>query len=236
MRISARIITSCEVNMIKAVIFDMFETLITHYDSPLYFCVHIARELGVPHAVFNETWKSAETERMTGKLTLEELLKTVLEANNAYSEERLHEITRKRLEAKEEVFRHIHKDIVPMLEELKRRGVLIGLVSNCYSEEVELIKSSVLYPYFDKACLSYEEGCLKPDRRIFERCLSSLGVSGDECIYIGDGGSSELEAASSLSMKAFQAVWYLEKHGYVPTPRNKKFEVLHSPADILGYI
>ena len=30
--------------MIKAVIFDMYETLITHYDSPLYFSMHMAAD------------------------------------------------------------------------------------------------------------------------------------------------------------------------------------------------
>ncbi len=33
--------------MIKAVIFDMFETLVTHYESPLYFAEHMAADMGI---------------------------------------------------------------------------------------------------------------------------------------------------------------------------------------------
>ncbi len=40
--------------MIKAVIFDMYETLVTHFDSPLYFGVQIAQDLGIPENIFQE--------------------------------------------------------------------------------------------------------------------------------------------------------------------------------------
>ena len=34
--------------MIRAVIFDMFETLITHFESPLYFSAQMAAEMYLP--------------------------------------------------------------------------------------------------------------------------------------------------------------------------------------------
>ncbi len=34
--------------MTQAVIFDMFETLITHYQSPLYFGAQMAMDAGIP--------------------------------------------------------------------------------------------------------------------------------------------------------------------------------------------
>lgn len=33
---------------------------------------------------------------------------------------------------------------------------------------------------------------------IFERCIEKLGVKADECLYVGDGGSYELEAAADI--------------------------------------
>ena len=36
--------------------------------------------------------------------------------------------------------------------------------------------------------------------------MDKLSVSPDECIYVGDGGSLELETASQIGMKALQAV------------------------------
>ena len=38
--------------MIRAVIFDMFETLITHYNSPLYFGKQMAEDAGIPENRF----------------------------------------------------------------------------------------------------------------------------------------------------------------------------------------
>lgn len=92
-----------------------------------------------------------------------------------------------------------------MLEELKEKGILIGLISNCYSEESEVIRKSVLFPYFDAAFLSCEQGVKKPDEEIFYRCMRNLAVKAEECLYVGDGGSQELEAAGRLGMKAVQA-------------------------------
>ena len=34
--------------MIKAVIFDMYETLITHYETPLYFTTQMAADADIP--------------------------------------------------------------------------------------------------------------------------------------------------------------------------------------------
>lgn len=222
--------------MIKAVIFDMFETLITHYDSPLYFGVQIAKDSGIDNDVFHKTWKSAERERMTGSLTLEAILERILRENEIYSDELLSKLCQRRVNAKEELFLHLNDEIIPTLEELRSRGILLGLVSNCYSEEVRPIKESVLFELFDAVCLSWEEGCLKPDPIIFDRCLERLGVKPCECLYIGDGGSDELEAAQKIGMKAFQAAWYLDSHGGVPTGYKEDFIKLHSPGEILKII
>ena len=59
--------------------------------------------------------------------------------------------------------------------------------------------------------------------------MSDLGVSPEECIYIEDGGSQELEAARDLGMNAMQAVWYTEN-------RKKDFNQLEKPLDVLKWI
>lgn len=39
-----------------------------------------------------------------------------------------------------------------MLSQLKSSGIRVGLISNCFSEEAEVIRESVLFPYFDEVC------------------------------------------------------------------------------------
>ena len=222
--------------MIKAVIFDMFETLITHYQSPLYFGTQMAQDSGISNDKFQALWAPTESDRPIGNLTLEEVLEKILKENQCYSAELLNKLVKKRISAKEECFNHLNPQIIPMLKEIKSQGLKIGLISNCFSEEAPVIKSSILYPYFDKAYLSYEQGIQKPDREIFTRCMKGLGVEAEECIYVGDGGSFELEAASELLMKPIQAVWYL-KHEYTPVSRlNSDFTQAESPLDIIRYI
>lgn len=194
--------------MIKAVIFDMYETLITQFESPFYYGTQIAEDIGIPEEVFLPDWRATDYDRGTGKKTLEEVFEDLLKEHNIYTEELYHKIVNKRIAIQADCFQHLHEEILPMLSGLKEKGIKIGLISNCFSEEAKLIHESKLYPFFDVACLSYEEGIMKPEKEIFHRCINRLGVKSEECLYVGDGGSLELETASSLGMHAVQAVWY----------------------------
>ncbi len=222
--------------MIRAVIFDMYETLVTHYESPLYFSEQIAEDAGIPVEDFRSIWCPTEDARSTGKITLDRALEIVLRENGRYSKKLLDQIMKKRIRIKQELFRRMHPEIIPMLSRLKEKGVLIGLISNCFSEEAKVIRESILFSYFDAVCLSYEQGVQKPDREIFDRCIELLSVSADECLYVGDGGSRELEAARELGMKAVQAVWYLKEHIPFQSPRNLEFIQAEAPLDIINFI
>jgi haloacid dehalogenase superfamily, subfamily IA, variant 1 with third motif having Dx(3-4)D or Dx(3-4)E len=222
--------------MIRAVIFDMFETLITHYKSPLYFGAQMAEDAGIPEDKFQALWRPTEYERTIGKLTFEGTIEMILRKNNCYSEKIVQNIVEKRIAAKEECFRHLHTEIIPMFSSLKKEGVLIGLISNCFSEEAVVIRESELFPYFDAVYLSYEQGIQKPDKEIFQRCMDSLSVKEEECIYVGDGGSYELETARKLGMNAVQAAWYLQDGTMQPTQRMHDFLQIDKPLDLLKLV
>lgn len=222
--------------MTKAVIFDMYETLITHYNCPLYFSTEMAADAGIPVEKFQPLWRSTEYERTVGKMSFEDVITRILEENNCYSEVVLKKIADKRTAIKEECFKHLHDEIIPMLEALKEKGIKIGLISNCFSEEAVVIRRSVLFSYFDAVCLSYEQGVQKPDKEIYLRCMDKLSVASQECVYVGDGGSFELETAKELGMKAVQAVWYLKEGTFQPKGRMKGFEQAERPLDVLKYV
>lgn len=82
-----------------------------------------------------------------------------------------------------------------MLSRLKKKGLLVGLISN-----------------------------------------NELLVKAEECIYVGDGGSNELEAARKLGMKAVQAAWYLQEGTTQPSRRKQGFLQLEKPLDVLKFI
>jgi putative hydrolase of the HAD superfamily len=54
----------------------------------------------------------------------------------------------------------------------------------------------------DEAILSCSVGMKKSDPRIYELACQRLQVSPDRCLYVGDGGSSELTGATEMGMHA----------------------------------
>lgn len=193
---------------IHAVIFDMYETLVTQFSSPLYYGTQIVQDLGIAPEGFLPDWRRTEADRATGKLTFEDVIEMLMHRHGIWSAEKYRKVVEKRIAIQADCFDHLHPNILPMLSGLKAQGIKIGLVTNCFSEEAKLIRESSLFPYFDAPCLSYELGVRKPDPGIFHKCLEQLGIPAGHCLYVGDGGSQELETAGSLGMQAAQATWY----------------------------
>ncbi|MBO4495202.1 MAG: HAD family hydrolase [Clostridiales bacterium] len=222
--------------MVKAVIFDMFETLVTHYRTGFYFGENIAKDMGLTNEKFREIWDTTDDDRTIGKLTFEDTMINIMNANGIFSEEKLKTIVEKRVSCKRKVFADPDKGVLEMLEALKAAGVKIALISNCFSEEVGVIKASTLFPYFDVAMLSYEQGVKKPDLEIYRRAMQALGVDASECLYVGDGGSHELDAAFEVGMKPLQAKWFLKENNRSNPKVYDLFEGLEKPQDLLSYI
>lgn len=84
---------------------------------------------------------------------------------------------------------------INVLARLKKMGKKIGLCSNAESVEVQAWDRGPMAPFFDCALFSCFEGCAKPDREIYDRVLGKLGLKAGECLFVGDGGSRELEGA-----------------------------------------
>lgn len=219
--------------MIKAVIFDMYETLITHYTTDLYFSEDMAKDAQVDYQDFYRIWKGTDADRTLGKMTFREVIRKILVENNAWNQEKFDLIIKKRTQTKEKLFEKLHPEIIPMLEGLKEKGLKIALISNCFDEEASVIRKSILAPYFDVVCLSCELGMRKPEKAIFCKCLEELKLLPQECVYCGDGGSSELEAASALGMKCFQACWYFSPRTEGILSRNDNFIQLENPMELL---
>jgi putative hydrolase of the HAD superfamily len=219
---------------IQAVIFDMYVTLVTQFRSPLYYGTQIALDLGLAPQDFLPGRRKTEEARATGKLTFEAVMETLMREQNIYTPARHRQVVEKRMAIQADCFTHLHPQILPMLSELKAKGIKIGLITNCFSEEAKLIRESRLFPFFDAPCLSWEVGVRKPDPAIYRACLAQLGIPAEHCLYAGDGGSMELETAEVLGMKAVQAVWYRQDaFEDKQAALRQGFEHLAEPMDLL---
>ena len=63
---------------------------------------------------------------------------------------------------------------------------------------------------------------LKPDPRIYQQVLQALGVSPEDTIFVGDGGSNELAGARRAGLTALWATWFLDR--WPPGIRPNRFK------------
>ena len=220
----------------KAVLFDLFETLITEWGHEKYTKSRMCTDLGVDKDRFNIYWEEKEQDRYLGNIDFEEsVIYACSKCNKDIDRSTMSRIVEKRKETKAKCFEYIHPDVFKLLTTIRANGLKTAMVSNCSPEEVEVLKDSELYKYFDEIVLSCEVHMKKPDPCIYAEAAGRLGFDPEECFFVGDGGSSELEGAQAVGMKAVQAKWYTDRH---PVKRESKdgFLVAEEPLEIIKYI
>lgn len=101
--------------------------------------------------------------------------------------------------------RCLYPETVETLSYFKKNGYKIGVISDTSpSLELTLINLG-LGEYIDSYTPSSIVGAGKPDPRIYQAALDSLGVRAEECLYADDTGA-EAEGARKLGFTAFHLV------------------------------
>lgn len=95
---------------------------------------------------------------------------------------------------------HVEPEVIRVLETIRDSGVRLGLLSNASTGEVEAWPRSPLAPLFDEALFSCECGLAKPDPRFYRLALKRMGVSAEETLFVGDGGSNEHVGAREVGL------------------------------------
>ena len=223
--------------MIKAVVFDMFETLVTLFEGRTYFGEDIAADVGANPVTFRKEWNLIENDRSVGKYSIEEGLEIVLKKLGLYTKDMVRLAADKRRQALGDSFANIPDESFMMLDSLKAEGIKIGLITNTFSDERDIIRECELFKYFDVALISYEQGICKPDLRLYEKMINELNVRPEECLYVGDGGSRELYAAREAGMHPVQCTWFHERayEPHIPCPVLDEFDHADHQSQILDY-
>ncbi|ANX11460.1 hypothetical protein ABE41_005525 [Fictibacillus arsenicus] len=221
--------------MIKAVFFDLYETLITEWDGNQKKAVYSTDELGLDSKIFKAEWDNRRELRMNGTYPdHQSVLKDILNSHGKSSDrDMIEKVHQKRIWAKTVPFQEMHPEVIELLATLKEKGKKLGLISNCAPEEVSSWSRSKLADYFDAVVFSYEEKVAKPSPEIYHIASKKLGVTPEEAIFIGDGGSNELVGASEAGLKAYHATWFL------PETISKKingFPKLNHPLELLDQV
>jgi putative hydrolase of the HAD superfamily len=81
---------------------------------------------------------------------------------------------------------HVPEDARTLLEDLKKSGYMLGVVSNRDDPFLEELNTLKLDSYFQFVLAAGEVKSYKPYPLIFERALELAGTSAPETMYIGD--------------------------------------------------
>ena len=101
----------------------------------------------------------------------------------------------------------IYPDTLPALEELRRRGYRIGIVSNTpwgsspnlWREELHRLG---LVDLVDAAIFCGDVGWRKPAEPIFHRALQRLGATARETLFVGDDPHWDIAGPQRIGMQA----------------------------------
>jgi putative hydrolase of the HAD superfamily len=203
--------------MIKGVFFDLYQTLV-HFDPPReQLQAKVLKEFGVdvePEAIrhalvvadefiYQEFARQPFSRRTTEeKMAVYFQYQKVLfkEAGIDASEQLVGGVLKKmqQFNLKQVLF----DDVVPALTELKRRELILGLVSNVDRDITPLCDELGLSSLLQVVVTSQEVGFSKPQPEIFKEALKRAKIEASEAIYIGDQYQIDVVGARDAGIKA----------------------------------
>ena len=187
----------------KAVIFDLFGTLVGNFSPGVYerAITEIASAVSAPGRDFVQLWSDTSDERMMGTIQSPEgIIRHVCQLLDIHPTdaqiklacEIRFSLTRRQMS--------IRPDAIAVLSQLKSSGYKTGLLTNCTAEAATIWKEMPLAPLVDVTVFSCLEGMQKPDPRIYELTTKRLGVMPRDSLFIADGMNRELAGAAQVGI------------------------------------
>lgn len=198
--------------MIQAVLFDLFETLVTESTASPRRASSLAAELGVNEDAYRRHWRSRRLDIVLGRCSFRDTLAQIGRTLGGTPDEKLLEHLRsERVNQKAAVLRTVEPDVLAAIGALRARGLKLAVVTNSFAEDVAGWESSPLRSFFDVTLCSCATGLAKPNPEIYLVACRELQVSPGRALFIGDGGDDELNGARSAGLHACRALWFLSR-------------------------
>jgi putative hydrolase of the HAD superfamily len=183
---------------VGAVFFDLWDTIVDFVpDEGDALHRRIADRLGVPYERFQEVWYSDDAIRSRNIGPIAPCFGAAcatlgVEADVDELVGWRRDLTRRALVPRD--------GLLDTLEELRERGLRVGLISNCTEEVADVWPETTFAALFDAAVFSATAGLAKPDPAIYRLGATRLGVEPSECLFVGDGANDELRGARDVGM------------------------------------
>ena len=95
----------------------------------------------------------------------------------------------------------LYDDALPCICDLKSAGLIVGMITNIYSDLQRTCRRLGLSECLDFWVTSKEAGSEKPHPRIFEIALSKAGVAAPEALHVGDQYYSDVTGARAAGIE-----------------------------------
>ncbi|MFH1926223.1 MAG: HAD-IIIA family hydrolase [Chloroflexota bacterium] len=92
-------------------------------------------------------------------------------------------------------------DVLPTLNELKKQGLTLGLISNVDQDITTLLDNLGLTALLQVVVTSQDTGFNKPSPEIFQEAVKRAGVRANEALYVGDQYQIDVVGANRAGMK-----------------------------------
>lgn len=94
-------------------------------------------------------------------------------------------------------------DVEGSLQKIKNTGLKMAAISNAPPiARVISSKDKVLPNFLEKIFWSFEMGCMKPEKLIFEKVVNELGWPKEEILYVGDSVENDFLGPKSAGLDA----------------------------------
>jgi putative hydrolase of the HAD superfamily len=202
--------------MIKTVFFDLYYTLI-RYEPPQEELVSRAlKEIGIdaspkvfqrPLVAANEYIYQEIARRPLSQRSKEEIKslyaqyqRIVLEEGGIKTDEKLIlTILGKMQQFKTKLA--LFDDVIPVLNALKKRDLILGLISNVEHDITASLDELGLSSLLDIVVTSLDSGSSKPQPGIFKEATRRAGIQPSEAIYVGDQYQIDYVGAENAGLK-----------------------------------
>jgi putative hydrolase of the HAD superfamily len=163
----------------------------------------LASELGVSDATVGRAFDVTRPSRSVGAYAdaTADLSAVIREAGADLQPERIGELRQLERTTIGDGLR-LYDDSLPVLRELRSRGVKTALVSNCSHDTRPAIDRFGLDDEFDAVILSFEVGARKPQAAIYQAALDGLGAIAEGAVFVDDQ-PAYCDGATALGIDAF---------------------------------
>lgn len=94
----------------------------------------------------------------------------------------------------------LYPETLLTLEQLKRRGLTLGVISNFDSRLFGLLDGLGVSSFVDPVVISTQVGAAKPARDIFAQALAHAGVDAENALHIGDSYAADVVGAQAAGL------------------------------------